>query len=198
MKIITLNNGCLDWQTRELGRKVLADHPAPFDVILSVQRGGSYVAKSFLKSFPASNMRAYGEIDLHRPSTKYKKGRLVSMLPHVPLWILNTMRYIEASILKLNQQIFESKAPHVTLPAEIESRITGKDVPEVLIIDDAVDTGKTVRGIVNALLQANPQARVKVMAVTVTTDSPMIMADYYIYHDSTLVRFPWSKDYKNR
>ena len=50
-------------------------------------------------------MLSYGEIDLHRPSTHYKKGMLVSLLPHVPLWILNTMRFIEACMLKLNQQI---------------------------------------------------------------------------------------------
>lgn len=197
MQIVTLSNASLDWQTRLLAERVLADHPAPFNAILSVKKGGSYVAKSFLKSFPADKMMSYGEIDLHRPSTKYKKGRLVSMLPHVPLWILNTMRFTEASILKLQQQLFESKAPFVELPPEIEKVFKETEVPDVLVIDDAVDTGKTVRGIVNAVLRANPQTRVKVLAITVTTDSPMIMADYYIYHDSTLVRFPWSKDYKN-
>jgi hypothetical protein len=55
-----------------------------------------------------------------------------------------------------------------------------------------------VRGIVDAILAANPRARVKVLAITVTTTSPMIMADYYIYYDSVLVRFPWSKDYKEQ
>ncbi len=198
MRVITLNNAGLDWQTRELARKVLADHPAPFTAVLSVKKGGSYVANSFLTNFPTDNMAAYGEIDLHRPSTKYKKGRLVRMLPHVPLWILNTMRFMEASMLKLHQQLKEGTAPHVDLPPEIEKLVTDVDVPEILLIDDAVDTGKTVRGIVDAILRSNPQTRVKVLAITVTTDSPMIMADYYIYHDATLVRFPWSKDYKNR
>lgn len=198
MKVITLNNAGLDWQTRELAHRVLADHPAPFDCVLSVKKGGSYVAASFLKSFPSQNMASYGEIDLHRPSTHYKKGMLVSLLPHVPLWILNTMRFTEACLLKLNQQIFEPKAPVVQLPDDISRTVTGVDVPEILVIDDAVDSGKTVRGIVNAILGANPKARVKVLAITVTTASPMIMADYYIYYDSVLVRFPWSKDYKEQ
>ncbi len=198
MKVITLNNAGLDWQTRELAARVLADHPEPFNCVLSVKKGGSYVAASFLKSFPAQNMLSYGEIDLHRPSTHYKKGMLVSLLPHVPLWILNTMRFIEACMLKLNQQIFEPKAPHVTLPDDILESVNDVEVPEILVIDDAVDSGKTVRGIVNAILAANPRARVKVLAITVTTTSPMIMADYYIYYDSVLVRFPWSKDYKEQ
>lgn len=197
MKIITLNNAGLDWQTRELAAKVSEAHPEPYDVILSVKKGGSYVAKSFLKFFPAKSMGSYGEIDLNRPRSMYRKPRLVRVLPHIPLWILNTCRYAQALWLKLRQQISEPKAPAVTLPEGICHKVNSVEVPEILLIDDTVDTGKTMRGIVNAVMAANPKARVQVLTITVTTASPIVMADYYVYDNDTLVRFPWSRDYKN-
>ena len=197
MRIVTLNNAGLDWQTRILARQIETDHPTPFDMVLAVKKGGSYVARAFLKSFPPEMVRHFGEVDLHRPSTKYKKGWLVSMLPHVPLWILNSMRFTEATILKFKQQLRQGLPPHIDLDPEIASHLHDNDVPEILLIDDAVDSGATARGIVDAVLRINPKARIKIMAITVTTDSPMVMADYYTYADSTLVRFPWSKDYKN-
>lgn len=197
MKIVTLNNAGLDWQTNILAKKIVEDHPAPFDIILAVKKGGSYVARSFLKSYPPESVRFFGEVDLHRPSTKYKKGFLVSMLPHVPLWILNAMRFTEATLLKLKQQLRTGNVPHIDLDSEISTQLTNKETPEILLIDDAVDSGATARGIIDAILRENPKSKVKIMAITVTTDSPMVMAEYYTYADSTLVRFPWSKDYKH-
>lgn len=197
MNIVTLNIPGLDWQTGVLAKQIVNDHPAPFRVILAVKKGGSFVARSFLKSYPAELVEFFGEVDLHRPSTKYKKGTLVRMLPHVPLWILNSMRRTEATWLKMKQHLREPRVPHLALEPEIADRLRD-GVPEVLLIDDAVDSGTTARGVIDAVLRINPKARVKVMAITVTTDSPLVMADYYTYNNGTLVRFPWSKDYKNR
>lgn len=74
MNIVTLNIPGLDWQTGVLAKQIVNDHPAPFRVILAVKKGGSFVARSFLKSYPAELVEFFGEVDLHRPSTKYKKG----------------------------------------------------------------------------------------------------------------------------
>lgn len=197
MNIVTLNIPGLDWQTRVLAQQIEQDHPTPFTMILAVKKGGSFVARSFLKSYPEELVKFFGEVDLHRPSTKYKKGVLVKILPHVPLWILNAMRRTEAAMLKFSQHLREPRVPHLDLAPDIASRLEG-GVPEVLLIDDAVDSGTTARGVIDAVLRANPKARVKLMAITVTTESPLVMADYYTYNNGTLVRFPWSKDYKHR
>ena len=71
MNIVTLNIPGLDWQTGVLAKQIVNDHPAPFRVILAVKKGGSFVARSFLKSYPAELVEFFGEVDLHRPSTKY-------------------------------------------------------------------------------------------------------------------------------
>lgn len=192
MKVITVNEPGLEWQTRELSKMVKNDHPQPFTAILAVRKGGSYVAESFLRNFPSELSGKYFEIDLHRPSSKYKKGFLVTVLPHVPIWILNTMRFMEASLLQLRHKLTGIKVPEVTLPEGFPT--TG--VNDILIIDDAIDSGATLKGVENAIRKISPDSRIKFMAITVTTDKPLVMADYYLYHDSTLIRFPWSKDFK--
>lgn len=68
--------------------------------------------------------------------------------------------------------------------------------PEVLVVDDAIDSGDTLFSVINSLKEVNPAARVRVAVVTVTTDHPRAEADFSIYHNKTLVRFPWSSDYR--
>ncbi len=197
MQVITISSPGLDWQARCLAQRIESEHPAFFDAIVAVRRGGSFVSEAFRKHFPRERYGERFEIDLHRPSTHYKKGKLVRMLPHVPIWILNTMRLTESRLLKAYQSVTPNrKAPKVELPAPLVEALKGKAAPEVLLIDDAIDTGMTLWGISNALKAVNPDVKITVMAITVTTRKPKVMADYFMYNDSTLVRFPWSKDYK--
>ena len=37
---------------------------------------------------------------------------------------------------------------------------------------------------------------VKIAVITVTTPNPIVDADYFLFHDRVLVRFPWSNDVK--
>ncbi len=199
MQVITINSPGLEWQAKCLAEKVKKGHPARFDAIVAVRRGGSFVSEAFRKYYPRENYGERFEIDLHRPSTHYKKGKLVRMLPHVPLWILNTMRLSEARLLKATQLVFPRREPpKVTLEPELVGLLKSKATPEVLLIDDAIDSGITLWGISEAIKAVNPSTKITTMAITVTTREPKVMADYFMYNNSTLVRFPWSKDFKNR
>lgn len=199
MQVITINAPGLEWQAKHLAGRVAKEHEGDFDAIVAVRRGGSFVSEAFRKYFPRNRYGERYEVDLHRPSTHYKKGRLVRMLPHVPLWILNTMRLSEARLLKARQAVFPSKkVPKVELDAGLVARLRAAETPEVLLIDDAIDSGVTLWGISEALKAANPAVRITTMAITVTTRRPKVMADFYMYNNATLVRFPWSKDFKNR
>ena len=64
----------------------------------------------------------------------------------------------------------------------------------VLVVDDAVDSGATLRNVISALMDISPNNVIKTAALTVTRKSPIVMPDYYLYHDRTLMRFPWSED----
>ena len=199
MQVITVNAPGLEWQAKCLAQRVAREHRGNFDAIVAVRRGGSFVSEAFRKYFPRERYGDRFEIDLHRPSTHYKKGRLVKMLPHVPLWILNTMRLTEARMLKARQKLSPVRtAPNVDLDTGLKELLASSENPEILLVDDAIDSGVTLWGISEAIKSVNPKTRITVMAITVTTARPKVTADYFMNNNSTLVRFPWSKDFKNR
>ena len=71
-----------------------------------------------------------------------------------------------------------------------------RDRPEILVIDDAIDSGDTLAAIVKTLRQTNPYVSVSIAVITETTRRPRIRANYTLYRNRTLIRFPWSNDYK--
>lgn len=69
---------------------------------------------------------------------------------------------------------------------------------KVLIVDDAIDTGATLKLVKDKILEKYPKTIVRIAVITVTSNRPLIDADYCIYHNRTLVRFPWSNDVKKK
>jgi hypothetical protein len=68
--------------------------------------------------------------------------------------------------------------------------------PLVLLIDDAIDTGATIQQARLQLLEQFPGITLRVAVITVTTPHPICDADFCLYHNRTLCRFPWSNDYR--
>ena len=64
----------------------------------------------------------------------------------------------------------------------------------ILIVDDAVDSGKTLKTIVDEVRKKYLTAEIKTAVITVTTKQPIILPDYYLFYNHTLIRFPWSAD----
>ena len=63
------------------------------------------------------------------------------------------------------------------------------------MVDDAVDSGYTLSHVLEAFKAVLPAgAEVRSAVITVTTDDPLVMPDFYLYNDKTLVRFPWAMD----
>ena len=67
----------------------------------------------------------------------------------------------------------------------------------ILVIDDAIDSGDTLSAIASTLRHRNPEATVCIAVMTETTADPCIRANYALYRNRTLIRFPWSNDYKS-
>ena len=70
-------------------------------------------------------------------------------------------------------------------------------LPKILVIDDAIDSGDTLFAIATTLKDMNPDARIDIAVMTETTRHPRIRANYTLYRNRTLIRFPWSNDYKD-
>lgn len=69
-----------------------------------------------------------------------------------------------------------------------------QDAQNILIVDDAVDSGATLLAVVEAVRIDMPGAEVRSAVITQTTPSPVITPDYTLYNNRTLIRFPWSMD----
>ena len=76
-------------------------------------------------------------------------------------------------------------------------RVLEKNVKSILIIDDAIDTGRSMFVVKNNLKTLFPNAQIKTAVISWTLENSIEKPDYYIFKN-VLVRFPWSKDYKQK
>src|SRR5437868_3862861 len=63
-----------------------------------------------------------------------------------------------------------------------------------LVVAEAVDSGTTLSLVLDAVRRRAPHAAtIRSAAITVTTERPLTLPDYALYHRQ-LCRFPWSLD----
>lgn len=160
------------------------------DVIIGIRTGGEYVASAVASRFPRSEV---GRVMSRRPSTGGKSrlglGRLLRYLPVV---LLDMLRIVEARLLARSGN--PERHVDLDIPDEIFKLMKNPDT-KVVVVDDAVDSGYTMRAVVEALTPV-VAGRIYTAAVTVTTDNPVFVPDVVLYDNNTLVRFPWSMDAK--
>ncbi len=196
MQVITLNPHKFDAHAECLAKAVERGSDTCFNAIVAVRRGGSIVCDAFIRHFPKTRYEARYDVTLQRPSTKRKQGVISSILKHLPLRLLDIMRMVEAGLLSLNRKIKAAAPPHVEIPDGLLAILKTNAQPEILLIDDAIDSGDTLFYIVETLKKTNPDTRVSIAVMTETTHQPRIRANYTLYRNRTLIRFPWSNDYK--
>ena len=118
----------------------------------------------------------------------------------MPIWLCNYLRAVES---RVNEWQSKGKEPErlgeIRLPDDIASILNPSNSstpPLVLLIDDAIDTGATIQQARRQLLEQFPNITLRVAVITVTTPHPICDADFCLYHNRTLCRFPWSNDYR--
>ena len=204
MPVVTFNPTFLAEACHQLSRRVKAGGCSP-SVIIGIQHGGAEVARRMLADFPEA---AYCEVRLSRPDTRQKsQGLTHRLLQHLPLWLCDTLRIVES---RINEWRSKGEEPvrlgEIRLPDDIASTLsnpsnfsnpqTPQTSPSLLLIDDAIDTGATIQQARLQLLEQFPGITLRVAVITVTTPHPICDADFCLYHNRTLCRFPWSNDYR--
>lgn len=139
---------------------------------------------------------AYYEVSLSRPGTRQKSNGLTHrLLQHLPLWMCDTLRIVES---RINEWRSKGEEPirlgEIRLPNDIAATLSPS--PLVLLVDDAIDTGATIQQARLQLLKQFPDITLRVAVITVTIPHPLCDADFCLYHNRTLCRFPWSNDYR--
>lgn len=183
MRVITLDHTDFSVQCRQLAK--IAISTQRYDAIVGIASGGIYVAREIALSLPEATLYT---VTLRRPSTRRKGKMFKRLIRLLPTYLLDQLRIIESRILAA------SSAPAVSHEVHIPEALSS--AKRILVVDDAIDSGRTMNAVVNTIRQRCPQATVKTAVITVTTPTPVIHPDFTIYKDGSLVRFPWSADFK--
>lgn len=185
MRVITLNKEAFALACRKL-RAMVTDSGFQPEMVVAIATGGVYVAEAM----------GYADVEtvkLQRAGTATKRTLLDRILKQLPGCVTDRLRMLEARLLECREK-GEKQLAEVTLSESMRAGL--EQHPEsILVIDDAVDSGRTLLAVVETLKEALPDADVRSAIITVTRSSAVIKPDYTLYADHTLIRFPWSGDY---
>ncbi len=177
LTVHTMDTAAFEEACRRLQQAVEASGYVP-DTVLAIANGGVHVAANMYEQ--AHHCRTL----LQRPGSRLKGRIFRALLRLLPRCVQDRLRIAEARLLHGRRR---GKVPDFTLP-DMEG------AHAVLIVDDAVDSGNTLRAVYNAVRIHCPHAQIRSAVITVTTPDPAIMPDYALLNNSTLVRFPWAAD----
>ncbi|MGV0755287.1 hypothetical protein F0358_08000 [Empedobacter brevis] len=165
-------------------------------LVVGIKEGGIPIAKMVVKQLQkeSSTKIDFVSVTCQRPSTKRKKSNqlikitLQKSFKILPQSILNRLRVIEYKYL-LHKA--ENNSREITFPDNFDWKVYDK----ILVVDDAVDSGNSLRSVLEKIEQEIiiPKTNIISLTVVVTNKESVIVPDYYLYSD-VLIRFPWSLD----
>jgi len=190
MQVITLNSELFSLKCHELISKV--DFKP--DLVIGILNGGGFVLDEIKTkyNFESNN---FGLVKYQRYN-KLKNNFIINFLIKLlPYYASNRLRNIESYLGKKSiTSINLSELSNIEIDLNIKVNLD-KSINSILIIDDAIDTGRTIFIVKNNLSKLFPKAIIKTAVISWTLEMSIIKPDYHIFKN-VLVRFPWSKDYK--
>lgn len=150
------------------------------DHILYIERAGLFVAHKISGHFncPMSGVRS-------GRSGGSLKSKIKPVLRYLPRSVTHLLRRLE---IKLNIHEINSER-NVSFQGELPS--IGK---KILIVDDAVDTGNSMKAVIGILIQnGHAPGCLKTAVLTTTEAAPFLKPDVSLFHQDILA-FPWSYD----
>jgi len=192
IEVITLNREIFSEKCSELIGRI--DFRS--DLIVGILGGGGYIIDEIMSEVGLDSTQ-FELVKLQR-GNKFKSNYIIkSILKFLPYRITNKLRIFESkkarsSIVDLN--LTEVSAESIDFKLNLDSRETVKNI---LILDDAIDTGRTMFIVKNSLSKLFPESQVNTAVISWTLENSIIKPDYYLYKN-ILVRFPWSLDYKGK
>ena len=165
---------CLD-----LRKKVESSgfHP---DVIIAIPRAGIWIQEAAWTDFPQIPVK------LIRPSKGKLKKKVSWIIKRLPLRLRDNLRIWEAR--KLVKRKKHMTTTSIILPSLPDN------VRKILLIDDAVDSGATLKAIMDKFKAEYPQADIRSAVITLTYSQAVYRPDYCVFDDAILIRTPWSID----
>lgn len=180
-KVLTLDFPALKNLSGQLLTKIEVSGFVP-DLVIGVPTGGARIADLVFESYPKASMT------LIRPPKGVFKKRVSSFVKFLPMFLRDWLRILEAHVLVGNSN-------HMAKTKIVFPEI-GEGVKCVLIVDDAVDSGATLKAVMNEFSRQFPDIEAKSAVFTITGAKTVYRPDFYLLDNQTLVRMPWSIDMK--
>lgn len=193
MRVIDCLGGAFASHCNRLAESVIESGFRP-TVVIGILTGGAVVSRIMAQRFRDAGIEfAYAETKLQRNST-VRKGRLGvrKYLRRMPRSLCNILRNVE---MLLGEIAFYLKRGKSLSPAVLDEQVLSilSDGAQVLVIDDAIDTGSTITAVKQGISERYPRSEVRLAVLTVTHHRPLSWPDYHLYN-RVLLRFPWSFD----
>ncbi len=197
MRVITLHPQAFAAECGRLGREALKS--GPYDLIVGIRTGGARVADAVCSRTEALGAVARHDVRLQRASTPARTGAAKGWLCRLPRPLLDLLRMAESlwdARHAHQEEDVERARARLEIPTECLKAMEADRPRSILVIDDAVDSGVTLSATVDALRELCPEARIVTAVLTVTRPDAIISPDIALHRDRTLIRFPWSNDYR--
>ncbi len=183
MEFINLSKKDVKKNCDKLYKLIIKDN-YDYDLVIFIAKGSFYIGKDLaeLKKVPLL------EIEALRKGNNLKRF-LRPMLVLLPDSIKKSLRKKE---LSFNKNVNPIEERYISFNDEIYEKY--KKCKKILVVDDSIDTGNSVKQVIDALKKFFKKSTIKVAVFNVMAKSS-IKADYTIYED-TLLSGPWSNDSK--
>lgn len=200
LPVLDLDHDAVVEATRALARRIVADDLQP-RVVLAVLNGGAEPARLLMSELKASGMAPdLLEVVMSRPGVSGRKRLKTQAARFLPRVALNALRRVEhrrqvrRAVRVSVQGEHSPDASTMKALKEIADKVRAFPRAQLLLVDDAVDSGSTMRTL---LLVAEsygiPRDSIKTVALVATTAVAEQLTDYF-HFCRVLCRFPWSVD----
>ena len=198
MKVINLYGDSFVKTCRDLATQI-NESGEIFDIVVGIQIGGGFVAREVYKTLKDISTNAtYVEVKIQRGGTRAKEvSHIKTILRKLPEFLLNFLRILEVEFLELKAKFIKPvRHGDISFSAEV-GQLLSEGNKNILLIDDCIDTGYTIKMIKDYIEENFSNNKVKTAVVTIAHRHPIIEVDYKLFN-RVLIRFPWSNDAKEK
>jgi len=167
----------IDALVRQLYKIIISSNFNP-DGIVYIERAGKLIGEPLAAKL---RIRALG-IKANRSGGELKRT-LSKYLFFIPKPIIQKIKYLE---LKSNFNGLNKNRNIV-----FNDNLNG--FKRIIVVDDAIDSGETVKKVIEHINSIDSEVTIKIAVITTTTKKPVINPDFFVY-ENTICNFPWSID----
>ena len=195
MNVITLDKYEFEKACNSLAIKIA--ETGDIAALIGVRTGGAVVARLVYSYLEKQGMNLkYYEAGASRYAAAAKNSHNIKIFfKYSPMFFLDWLRLVEHYCVNLRMKLTDDVKRSVCLDSRLVDYLANLDEGQLIIIDDAIDSGATVKILIDEIKLINPELAVNVAVLVVTQNKPLVSPDVCLYRN-VLIRFPWSSDFK--